>query len=459
MSKGVALVLVLVFLTASCMPVATRVSAFSPNSWASKASMQVARSSLSVAVVNEKIYAIGGYVEAGVVTGVNEEYDSETDTWAFRTPMPTPRADFATAVCQNKIYCIGGYLSNGTVTGVNEVYDPATDTWETKASMPTPRSYITANVVNGKIYLIGGDSNRTINEVYDPATDSWTTAAPMPTGSYGYASAVVDSKIYIIDSNLNQIYNVETNTWSLGASPPGRLGYGKAGATTGVNALKRIYVLGEVVYEQPCLNQVYDSQHDRWTYGVAVPTSRNRFAVAVVNDMLYVIGGFTMRYVGFERQAETGEMYEYTFYATNEQYTPFGYGTPDPSYDGTAPEITVTSPENKTYYTVDVALNFTVNEPVTAMHYKLDNETAVEISANITLAGLSYGAHNLTVYAVDPAGNIGISGTVHFTIAKEPEPFPTAWIAPPVIIAAVASAVFLIYLRKNRRRNHAPQHG
>jgi hypothetical protein len=69
LSKNVVLLLVLVFLTASCLVVAS--SAFSSadvaeDSWASKAPMHQARGSLGVAVVNGKIYAIGGSTLEGL---------------------------------------------------------------------------------------------------------------------------------------------------------------------------------------------------------------------------------------------------------------------------------------------------------------------------------------------------------------------------------------------------------
>ena len=263
--KSIILLLVLVFLIASCVMVAKPASSSADateDSWASRAPMHVARSSLGVAAVNGKIYAIGGTTlsgmwpsESGGIVDTNEEYDPVKDSWASKTAMPTPRYDFAIAVYQSKIYCIGGSTgisSNGQVfTEANEVYDPATNTWETRAPMPTPRSYLTANVVNDKIYLIGGYvgnvssgySYLNLNSVCDPATDSWATKTPMPTASGSHASAVVDNKIYNIDSNLNQIYNPETDTWSLGAPLPLSVKHGAAGATTGVNALKRITLL------------------------------------------------------------------------------------------------------------------------------------------------------------------------------------------------------------------------
>jgi len=169
------------------------------NTWASKAPMQVSRGDFGVAVVNGKIYAIGG-VGSLQYLSTNEEYDPVTDTWTFKEPMPTPRAYFGIAVYQNRIYVIGGtaeWGANGlSPTGANVVYDPATDTWETKTPMPTPRIGVRANVVDGKIYLIGGKSNAT--EVYDPATDSWTTKADILTPRVMGSACVFDKRIYFM---------------------------------------------------------------------------------------------------------------------------------------------------------------------------------------------------------------------------------------------------------------------
>jgi N-acetylneuraminic acid mutarotase len=437
MNKNIALLFILVFLTASCIVVAKPVLSSADeaeDSWVSKAPMQQARGGLGVAAVNGKIYAIGGSTASGLYppnlkggfVGTNEEYDPATDTWTFKKPMPTPRSDFAIAVYQNKIYCIGGTIGTEKVdvvysrfisTGANEVYDPATDTWETKASMPKAGMQLQANVVNGKIYLIDGS----LNQVYDPATDSWTSKAPMPAVPHSYSvwnpiSAVVDNKIYILSEFTKQllIYDTETDIWSQGATASLSEGFcdGTAGATTGVMAPKRVYFLGIIPgINPPPINYVYDPKGDRWTAGTALPTARLDFEVAVVNDKLYAVGGYT-----FDDSPSSGHV---TASAVNEQYTPIGYGTPDPTYappDNTVPEISVMSPENETCYTTNVPLSFTVTEPDTWMRYKLDGKTVVEVEGNSTLVGLSAGLHNVTVYATDAAGNTGTSETIYFTV-------------------------------------------
>jgi len=434
-SKCTVLLLVLVFLTASCIIVTKPVlssAEVAEDSWTRKAPMHVARSKLGVAVVNGKIYAIGGdarhgqWPYVGSIVGTNEEYDPATDTWTFKAPMPTPRSGFAIAVYQNKIYCMGGYIGNSKYTGVNEVYDPATNTWETKTAMPTARFELQANVVNGKIYLIGGydpelyafpNSTSSLNEVYDPATDSWTTKAPIPVATRDYPSAVVDNRIYVIGgfllsrprSDLNQIYDPETDTWSRGALMPlGLSGYGTAGATSGVNAPKRIYFFGGKE------TQVYDPENDSWAFGADLPTNRQSFAVAVVRDTLYVIGGYIRTYV---------DLYTFgdilTQYATNEQYKPFGYGT-------VPPVVHVVSPENTDYPSGNVSLAFTVNKQALWMGYSLDGQETITITGNTTIAGLTNGLHNITVYAKDTFENMGASETIYFSVAQpeptEPEP-------------------------------------
>ena len=238
------------------------------DSWISLEPMPTPRAGLGTAVVDGKIYAIGGKNEERVLN-ITEKYDPVTNEWTSKTSMPTARSDFGIAVYQDRIYVIGGSIGSGIVwgesllTGATEVYDPETDTWETKTSMPTPRQGLEANVVSDKIYLIGGVRHVGgflipefhENEVYSPATDSWITKAPLPTAVWGYSSAVVDNKIYLIGGGnktsdgtfpvtLNQIYNPATNTWNFGQSVPTGLWHADAGATTGVFAPKRIYVFG-----------------------------------------------------------------------------------------------------------------------------------------------------------------------------------------------------------------------
>jgi len=452
MSRTGALLLVFVLLTASFMFVAESVSAVSPDSWASMDSMPTARTGFGVAVSNGKIYVIGG--SNGSVLSINEMYDPATDTWVTKVPMPTAREYFAVAAYRNKIYAIAGSTGTGSSTLVTEVYDTITDTWATVSPLQsdTVREYLSANVVNGKIYVISGVASylprgapsSAENNVYAPALDTWTRKASIPQPVFQYASAVVDGKIYIIGGRnfqstpsilgLTQIYDTATDTWTSGSNMQTAAYWCLSGATTDVFAPKRIYIFGGYATSGPdnswlSRTQIYDPQINTWTIGTPAPANLERGQVAVVNDVLYAIGSdLTLK------------------------YTPLGYEPPGPSFDGTAPEISVLSPESITYYSTDVPLIFTVNEPVSWVQYNLDFKTDSEVEGNFTLTELALGAHNVTVYAADGAGNMGISQTIHFTAAEEPEPFPTVpFVVVSVIAIVVVGVGLLAYFRKRKR--------
>jgi hypothetical protein len=87
----------------------------------------------------------------------------------------------------------------------------------------------------------------------------------------------------------------------------------------------------------------------------------------------------------------------------------------------------------------------------------LDGKDNVTINGNVTLTGLSVGAHSLTVYAWNNAGNIGASQTVNFAVAnvtsivsQSSGPFPKALVIVLVVSAAVVIGGCLVYF-KNRK--------
>ena len=286
--------------------------------------MPTTRSSFGVAVVNDNIYAVGGYRDNRYLT-VNEMYDPATDTWTKKTPMLTSRSDFGIAVYKGKIHVFGGFgwvpPSEGPIP-TTEVYNPETDTWETKSPIPNPRSHVCASVVGDKIYLLGGVGvmrgwpyRIDVNNIYDPESDTWTTGALMPNYEGFHdpriASAVVDNKIYMISDSFNQMYDPETDTWSSRTAMPTPIYYFYAGATSGEYAPKRIHLLADTNH------QIYDPETDTWTYGTPAPTSRYYgIGVAIISDEIYTIGGYNST----------------TYLALNEKYTPAEYIPEFPSW-------------------------------------------------------------------------------------------------------------------------------
>jgi N-acetylneuraminic acid mutarotase len=316
------------------------------DSWNTKTPMNQARANLGVVAVEGKIYAIGGYTinnYQGTFVGTNECYDPASDTWTTLEAMPTPRACFAIAEYQGKIYCIGGaigiddrpsYMGTAYIPcGVIEVYDPVANSWNTKKPLPFMGSNsqltinIQAHVVNGQLFFVD-NYNECNLYMYEPATDVWvkksqyTIASNFMPHSF-VVTVVIDNQIIITRASYSEsvqafaqkilIYDPKTDVWREGQTDPEGMYRCIGGATTGLYAPKKVYILGvrESSISSPWVaNRVYDPVKDIWSTAKDVPTNRRDFGVVVIDDVLYVIGGDNCKGSSC---------------SLNEQYVPIGY--------------------------------------------------------------------------------------------------------------------------------------
>jgi N-acetylneuraminic acid mutarotase len=181
------------------------------NTWTIERPMPTARGGMDANVVDGKIYVVGGSAAdaldstVDVVLDVNEVYDPVSDTWSIKTPIPTPVFDYASAVVDSKIYVIGGLAPNDTLimrVNLNQIYDPATDTWSLGSPLPNNQTSISAGATTGvmaprRIYVIGDG----VNEVYNPANDSWTSGEPIP-NSTDRLTNLADAEITVVNDQL-----------------------------------------------------------------------------------------------------------------------------------------------------------------------------------------------------------------------------------------------------------------
>ncbi len=186
------------------------------NTWETKASMPTPRADLCANIVNDKIYLIGGKKYSSTPpfyneTNINEVYDPVNDTWSTKTPIPTPVQGYASAVVNNKIYVMGGSLESLSlettlITGANQVYDPQTGNWSLAANLPNVDSYGAAAATEGflapaRIYCIGGYSAGAFSsqvQAYNLENNSWSIVDSMPTPRAYLGVAVVSDVLYAI---------------------------------------------------------------------------------------------------------------------------------------------------------------------------------------------------------------------------------------------------------------------
>ncbi len=180
-----------------------------------------------------------------------------------------------------------------------------TGTWSTASSTGfKARSDFAAVALNGKIYVIGGrngNTNDSTMDVYDPSTDTWST--PVTTGTFtprwGLGAAVVGGKIYVmggVNSDLQigmstlEVFDPSTNTWSTPTTTGALIGR-DAFATAVVNGL--IYVIGGYSGStDPNTNQVFDPIANTWTdLSPGSFIARDGLTACAIGDTIYTMAG------------------------------------------------------------------------------------------------------------------------------------------------------------------------
>jgi N-acetylneuraminic acid mutarotase len=270
--------------------------------WSPQAPMPTRRFSHGAATANGLVYAIGGVNDLTFVAAV-EAYDPPSNTWRtdFQS-MPTPREGLGVVALGGMIYAIGGHVAGGIPSGVVEVYDAALDSWTTLPEqewMPTARAQPAVVADGTYLYAIGGDTlgGRVATvERYDPSAHTWSTLAPMPAAGM-VAAGVLDGTIVVVGGGSNgptaatNVYDIASNTWHAGVPMPARRALMRAGVANGGLFVVGGTVDGSQAYDTWVYYPATNARPEGWAGVGSIPTPRSQAAAAVVDDVVYVIGG------------------------------------------------------------------------------------------------------------------------------------------------------------------------
>jgi len=276
--------------------------------WATAdSSMITPRSTAASAVIDGKLYVVGGTdrkLRSKPVYNVLEVYDPVTDTWASKASMTTARWGAGAAALNGKLYVFGGVQSSKIFYDVLEIYDPATNSWSTGPSMPIKLFGPAVTVLNDKIYVAGGleftpsedrDDVATVM-VFDPALNNWLTIGTMPTGRGQGAAGTIDGKIYVVGGYLGGETvtgilesTISGGSWNSLTTMPTARGEMEAGVIGG-----KLYVVGGLLGSgsDTAVLEIYDPATNTWSTGPSMPTARAEAASGVINGIFYVIGGY-----------------------------------------------------------------------------------------------------------------------------------------------------------------------
>jgi N-acetylneuraminic acid mutarotase len=287
--------------TAAAPTVTTTTTTTAPAApaWQNRAQAPTARQEVASAVLDGRVWVIGGLTAAGA-SAVVESYDPATDRWAPGPALPVALHHAAATTYRGELVVMGGFVAAAGL------YDRASDrvlalragAWVDLPRLRRPRGAAAAAVVGELVVLAGGRNDAALigpTEIFDGAT--WRDGEAIPTRR-DHLSAVSDGRsLFTVGgrflspgalSAALERYDPVANAWErLPAMPTAR---GGQGATL---AAGRLVVAGgedpSGVYDEV---EAYDVAAQRWSALPPLPTPRHGLAVERVgNQVLALVGG------------------------------------------------------------------------------------------------------------------------------------------------------------------------
>jgi large repetitive protein len=244
--------------------------------------------------------------------------DPHAGSWLRGPSLPQPRQDAASAVLDGRIYVVGGFGPDAQSTDSNFVLEPPPGTdmspspdqpipqlvplgsWTNARPIPEAVDHAAAASLDGYLYVAGGSIEKLVTNKfwrYDPAEDAWVSLPPLPTARYGATMQAVDGKLYLIggatshgdDETSIEIYDPAKRSWNVIENELAVERYEPASTLFG----DRIALVGGRSRSQQNVSScdLYDPKNDSWAACTNMNLARSGFGLACVDQHLFAIGG------------------------------------------------------------------------------------------------------------------------------------------------------------------------
>lgn len=186
--------------------------------------------------------------------------------WELRTPLDTPRSRLAVVRLDDKLVAIGGETIDGHTIADVDIYDLQVNEWRSVQPLPTDLGNLAAAALGNYIYVAGGSikqsglDNTTISDRfygYDPIGDQWHELGRLPNPLAGAEVIAGPDALYLI------------------------------GGWDGTSTRNEVWR-----YSPPTEPFTEAQKSAEWVLVTRMPMARAFFGAVMVNDEIYVAGGY-----------------------------------------------------------------------------------------------------------------------------------------------------------------------
>lgn len=212
-------------------------------------------------------------------------YDLEQDRLMAGPLLPGRRGGGGLARVGDKLHYVSGLEEDRDTDSPDHwVFDLAawkstgTAAWESAAPFPLPRNQLAVVTMNDKIYAIGGQFNHDLQQldqtqvdIYDPQSDSWSRGPelPVPHSHSEHATVVHNNRIWMLGGHQTPV-----------------------GGTKGF-----------------CQDVLTMKEGGEWELTGLLPKPISSPAVGIINDRIYVAGGWDGRMTGEKEWLSSPEVW------------------------------------------------------------------------------------------------------------------------------------------------------
>ncbi len=197
------------------------------DTWTAGPPLPERRAGGGLAVVHRRLHYLGGY-KADRDTGSADHWSLSLDggkNWQREADFPDPRGHVSAAVLDGKLYALGGNHGHD-ITQIDvkscHRFDPATKQWTPIASLPDGRSHFESSTIvyQGRILIVGGRCNscqpprNVVGDLlqYDPQADAWHVVGTMSQKLLAPAAAIISGRIVVTGGGFNNPRPLTANT-------------------------------------------------------------------------------------------------------------------------------------------------------------------------------------------------------------------------------------------------------
>jgi len=297
--RSILICFITLYLSAACNSITAE------SRWGELATLQISRSEINAAVLQDKIVVAGGIGLFRTLKSC-EIYDRANNTWVNCPDLPRPLHHIALASNGHSVFACGGYtnlrFAHNDPSSLWRL-DLEKNNWVAISETPEPIGEHAMLAFNDHLYVVGGRSKQGDSDSlwrFNLKNNKWRQLASMKHPRHSFAAVLAEGEIWVLGGRSKalgsaikntEIYSINDNAWRPG--PSMRIG---GGGHTAIFRDGRIHVLGgEVFNPNQVLDQynIFDIHEKKWYSETPPPKPRHGAAAVLLNEELLLIGGAT----------------------------------------------------------------------------------------------------------------------------------------------------------------------